>query len=340
MKEHKVLLFPKASFQIMLHSDTIFGAICWAIRTLFGKEKLLRIIEEFQSSPPFFVSSSFPFKQIGDRRYFYLPKPLLPSLSIQEIRALTNKAKIRLKPYHHKEKAKIIETASAYKGFKKLSYIPLAAFEKVQKGASEKDLFIDFLDNRIKDIKFAQTGIVQKNRLDRLYFSTSTAFGEVFFENEMGFQKDYGLYFLLKIADKYFKEYLKPALLLLQDSGIGPNAKTGKNWFEIEIDDEPLFKDIPQTNTFITLSRYVGIDKIDIEGSYYNIETVRSKVESRFEFTGENVWKDQIMYFSVGSLIKTKDKKEYYGGLLPAKEIKGKTIYQYGYAYPAYIQGE
>jgi CRISPR-associated protein Csm4 len=334
------LLFPKTSFQILLHSDTLFGAICWAIRTLFGEKKLLQIIEEFQCSPPFFVSSGFPFKQIGNKRYFYLPKPLLSPLSIREIRSLKNKAKIKLKPYHHKDKAKIIEIVSAYKRFKKLSYIPFAAFKKVQKGASERDLFIDFLDNKIKDIKFIQTGIVQKNRLDRLCLSTSTGFGEVFFEKEMTFQKEYGLYFLLKSTDKYLNEYLRPALLFLQDSGIGPNAKTGKNWFEIEIDDEPLFKEMPQTHTFITLSRYVGIDNIDIEGSYYNIETVRSKVESRFEFAGENIWKDQIMYFSAGSVIKTKDKKAYYGSLLPVKKIKGKTVYQYGYAYPAYIQEE
>ena len=335
MREYKIHLIPTGSFEIIPHSDTIFGAICWAIRTLFGEKKLIQILDEFESSPPFLLSSAFPWKQIGKRRYYYLPKPYMPPLSIQDLEKLEDKSRLKLRPYHKSQKAYLMDIVNKYKQFKKIKWIPLSVFKKIQKGESEKSLFLDFLDGLLRNPKFFESGTVQKNRLDRLSFSTSGD-GETFFVNELSFRNNCGLYFLLKTGD--IDEYLRPALLYLQDSGIGPDAHTGKNWFRLEIEDSPLFEDNTQTNTFITLSRYIGVDDIDIEFSWYEVESVRSKVESRFEFAGENIWKAWVLYFSAGSVIKPKEIKPFYGAVVPVKNIHGSTIYQYGYAYPVYIQ--
>jgi hypothetical protein len=89
--------------------------------------------------------------------------------------------------------------------------------------------------------------------------------------------------------------------------------------------------------SFITLSRYIKNESVDAERSFYQIVSVRSKVESRLEFAGEDIWKNRVSYFSAGSLIKPANKLKYYGRLVPVKIIGDKTIYQYGYAYPVWI---
>ena len=336
MREYIVHLIPESNFEIIPHSDTIFGAICWAIRTLFGKKKLKDILKEFwEQNPPFLLSSTFPYKQIDNERIYYLPKPYIEPLSMDDLKELSGKVKIPTRPYHKTENFHFMHVLEKYKKFKKLKWIPYPAFKKVQNGAGEKELFQDFLDGLIREPNITRSIAVQKNRLDRLSFSISGS-GETFFQIEQSFMEGWGLYFLVKTNN--LDEYLKPVFMYLQDSGIGPDTKTGKNWFKAKISEKSLIENNLPSNKFITLSRYIGIDEIDIQNSRYGIESVRSKVESRFEFAGEDIWKAQVMYFSPGSLIKLKEQKPYYGGLLPVKKIKGETIYQYGYAYPAYIQ--
>src|SRR5262245_45457767 len=87
-----VYLKPRAPFaQSAPRSDTLFGAIAWAIRLLYGEGELIRLLEQFdravasQSSPPFLISSLFPFVESGNgderqaRRTLFLPRPLLAS---------------------------------------------------------------------------------------------------------------------------------------------------------------------------------------------------------------------------------------------------------------------
>ncbi|OGP93886.1 MAG: type III-A CRISPR-associated RAMP protein Csm4 [Deltaproteobacteria bacterium RBG_16_47_11] len=335
MKEYRICLTPRSGFEITLHSDTLFGAICWGIRTLFGEAKLLSVLEEFKTCPPFLLSSALPWKGVGEKRTWYLPKPFLRPLVTTDFKKLVDKARKGLEPYHVPEKVPDMDLATKYKRFKKLKWIPADTFRKVLKGGSEKDLFIDYLDRFIGDLRFDQSGITQKNSLDRLAQST-TGVGETFYTIDIGFRENHGLYFLLKTAD--IDVYLTPVLMLLQDSGIGPNARTGRNWFTVDIEKKPLFDTI-QGRSFITLSRYICSDSIDADASWYQLASVRSKVESRQEFAGEDVWKDRVTYLSAGSLVKPKDRKEFYGGLVPVKEIAGKTVYQYGYAYPVWLEG-
>lgn len=333
MKEYLISLTPRSSFEIALHSDTLFGAICWGIRMLFGEKKLLSILEEFtKNDPPFLLSSAFPWRKTLDKKIYYLPKPILPPISASEIRSFIDKSKTNLQPYNT-EKARIMEITSKYKKFKNLKWIPLSRFKNNLKQLSEYQIFIDYLDGYIKEIKLSEVGIVQKNRLDRLTESTSGS-GDVFFTNNIVYKKNYGLYFLLKT--KNIDEYLKPVLVFLQDSGIGPNSKTGKNWFNVEIEEKQLFENY-EGNAFITLSRFICTDDINIDQSFYQITVIRSKVESRLEFAGEDVWKNTVTYFNAGSIISPQEKKTYYGKIIPVKEIAGKIIYQYGYAYPIWL---
>lgn len=335
MKEYRICLTPLSSFEIPIHSDTLFGAICWGIRTLFGEAKLLSVLQEFKIRPTFLLSSAFPWKAVREKKTWYLPRPILPPLTLADLNSMKERFQKTLEPYHT-EKFLNMDLANKYKHFRNLKWMPVESFKKVLKGGSEKDLFIDYLDGIIRDLRFAESGITQKNSLDRLSYSTVGA-GETFYTNDIRFRKNHGLYFLLKTAD--IKTYLKPVLMLLQDSGIGPNARTGKNWFVVDIEEGPLFDTI-EGDSFITLSRYNAKDGIDGNSSCYQIALVRSTVESRQEFAGEDIWKDRVTYIEAGSVIKPKGQKDFYGGLVPVKKVAGKTVYQYGFAYPVWLGGK
>lgn len=334
MKEYVIRLTPRSGFEITLHSDTLFGAICWGIRMLFGENKLLSVLEDFKKAPSFLLSSAFPWKESRGKINYYLPKPILQPLPTEKIKELADKTRKEsaLEPYHT-DKVHIMEIAEKYKRFKKLQWIPVDRFENLLKGCSELDLFIDYLDGYITEARFAEGGIAQKNSLDRLANSTTGA-GEVFFVPDIGFREKHGIYFLLRTDD--IDNYLKPVLMFLQDSGIGPNARTGKNWFGVEIEEKTLFGE-SEGNTFITLSRFFGTVQMRIDSSFYQLASVRSKVASMLEFAGDDVWKDRVMYFTAGSTLTPAEQKPFYGGLLPVKEVAGKTIYQYGYAYPVWL---
>lgn len=334
MKEYIIRLLPKSSFEMELHSDTLFGAVCWGIRTLFGEEKLCSVLKDFKSSPPFSLSSAFPWKWDVKEYKYFLPKPVLKPIPIDAFKGFAEKARNKAEVYHS-DKVGLIEISDKYKKFKKLKLIPLASFRKILKNPSEKELFADYLDGFLKEPRFEDSGVSQKNSLDRLTNSTAGA-GNTFYTKERTFREKYGLYFLLKTVN--IEEYLAPVLKMLEDSGIGPNAKTGKNWFSIEIEQKTLIES-QQGDSFITLSRYIGQESLDVKHCLYQTASVRSKVESRLEFAGEDVWKDRVTYLAAGSVIRPKEKAKFYGGLVPVKEVAGKTVYQYGCAYPVWIQG-
>lgn len=67
-----------------LHSDTLFGAITYAISQLYP-EKVDEMVKSFEDEPPFIISSTFPFIfkedfENGKKIKFY-PKIIFPQKS-------------------------------------------------------------------------------------------------------------------------------------------------------------------------------------------------------------------------------------------------------------------
>lgn len=73
MKELLVHIRPISEFPIV-HSDRLFGAICFAVRDLYGEEKLVDMLKSFEKEPPFLLSSVFPCVNHNDIRIYFLPK--------------------------------------------------------------------------------------------------------------------------------------------------------------------------------------------------------------------------------------------------------------------------
>jgi CRISPR-associated protein Csm4 len=305
---------------------------------LYGEQKLLEILEAYKKSPPFLLSSAFPFRLDGKEYRYFLPKPVLKPIVIRDLDSNKLVKNQNALPYHS-NKLNIVWLSDEYKKFKNIKWIPLINFKRVLINPNESVLFVDYLDNHFSEPKFSRSGTAQKNSLDRLTQST-TGSGNTFYVPETAYRESFGLYFLLKTKD--INDYIRPVLKFLEDSGVGSNTRTGKNWFTVSVIEKNLFdtSDIQKTgNAFITLSRYIKAEAVKLDASFYQIASIRSKVESRLEFAGEDVWKYRVSYFTAGSMIAPENISEHYGGLFPVKVINRKTIYQYGYAYPVWVNG-
>ena len=87
---------------LLLHSDTIFNAICNSLAKLYSRETVTKMLENYLSEMPFRISSGFPF--INDTLYF--PKPMSradidPELPQDYLKKL-KKTKYLTKPYFEK----------------------------------------------------------------------------------------------------------------------------------------------------------------------------------------------------------------------------------------------
>jgi CRISPR type III-A-associated RAMP protein Csm4 len=71
-----VSLRPRSSLAGWLSSDTLFGALFWALRQLEGASKVQSWLQRCQDEPPqIAISSAFPFVD-ADKPIRFLPKPL------------------------------------------------------------------------------------------------------------------------------------------------------------------------------------------------------------------------------------------------------------------------
>lgn len=76
MKLYKTTITPTSNFATLLKGDTLFGQSCWAIRYLFGEERLKTLLSDYSTAPFLIVSDGFSSG--------YLPKPKLPSSLLGE----------------------------------------------------------------------------------------------------------------------------------------------------------------------------------------------------------------------------------------------------------------
>lgn len=76
MKLYKTTITPISNFATSLKGDTLFGQACWAIRFVFGEERLKSLLSDYEIAPFLIVSDGFTKG--------YLPKPKLPSSLLGE----------------------------------------------------------------------------------------------------------------------------------------------------------------------------------------------------------------------------------------------------------------
>ena len=300
-----------------LHSDTLFGAITYAINELYP-EKVEDMINAFKEEPPFILSSTFPFIYNKDEKIRFYPKLITKSSS--------------------KEKA----DPQDFKDYKKVKFIEEDLFAKMIKGdLCDSDILMDFKNyNKVKslllkdkidiDISFGEN-IIPNNSVNRVTNETEGIFYTT--GNEF---KNLGLFFLVEFNDEEYVPLIKAAIRFLRDRGFGRDISNGKGQFDYEIDeeyslDEAFDLENSNLNYFITLSRFIpskdDLSKIN-EYSSYEIGSKRGKSPA-----GEI--RKQIRFFKEGSIFPNYNK--FYGRIMESG--KDSPAVEYGYAFPLKCKG-
>ncbi|HNZ61123.1 MAG TPA: type III-A CRISPR-associated RAMP protein Csm4 [Methanofastidiosum sp.] len=200
----------------VIHSDTIFSAICNVWARSYGKEDLERMLDNFQNKIPFIVSSAFPYS--GEILYF--PKPfMLPNIDIPEDKR---------------------------KEFKKMTSLPKPLFEKYIGASLKEEELITALNTTKSD--FSKDYYVPKVAIDRRSSST-----ELFSFSENRFTSDSGYFFLYQCSSEYLEKF-KNIVQILSDEGIGGKKTWGCGQFKCEF--KTINIDLPQSDCYCILSLY------------------------------------------------------------------------------------
>jgi CRISPR-associated protein Csm4 len=297
-----VYIKPKSKFP-PLHSDTIFGSIIYSISQIYP-EKLEKIISRFTentSKPPFMVSSAFPFIESTEG-----PVKFFPRIIDQPVKA----------------------DPEMMKKFKKVEFIQEEIFQKWASGKFNEGDIIGSMEKYVLEdnllltqeisSSFSRNPIIEpKNSINRL----SGASENIFYAMGDNYH-NMGLFFMLKIIDSEFEEYIHAALKFLEDRGFGRDISTGGGQFSYEIQENNLQE--LEGNRFVTLSRYIP-SKDELEdmskGSWFEIGSKRGRSSS-----GEI--RKQVRFFKEGSTFKNTD-NDYYGRVVES----GEKSLEYGLAY-------
>lgn len=319
-----VYLKPRASYRPAMRSDTLWGALCWGVRLLYGEEYLVKFIEGYgQEGPevaPLFITSAFPFIDKGPyNRILFFPPPLLGLKPYEEIPAGLSFQEARVELRERKE-------------VEKFEWLNQRAFEYFYGDNFELPPDTEHPSLTVRPMTH--------NTIDRLTGSTLTANrrGQLFhteerYVHEKKRRKEAGLYFLAKGNTGLLEE----ALRLLEHLGIGGDRSTGKGRFDIEMQDIEL-KEPSQPNGMMALSLY---HPTQAELEAYEKEPENSKLQ--YKTLVRQGWraarpKKPVLYFEEGSVFPVSGDGQAETPVLgrnafAGKHEEGHDITQYGYGF-------
>jgi len=261
----------------VIHSDTLYSAIWSLWNWLFPGDKIF-LEDEIVNN--FILSSAFPYYQ---NKYFF-PKP---------------------QSYFFKHN---VHSSDQRKSEKKIQFVEKAIFEKVLNGV-KRDLSEIIIHQKAFAItdkvnkKFFERRTIEKNSLSR-FTDAST---KIFYETELEFNKDAGLFFFAEFKDESIKKKFESVLSLFGDEGIGLNRTTGHGAFRITADEIEL--NLPNSNEYLVLSSYLPSKEdmgiINFEDSTYELYKRGGWITN---YSERNNIKKSVNMFKEGSVINSKGK--------------------------------
>lgn len=307
----EAVFLPRSPFKSLPESYTLFGAICWGIRVLYGESELLNMLERFKGNPPFLISSPFFIKSEG--RHF--PKPVLPNMWEES-----------LDPSEYSKR----------KNFKKVNFIPERTFREILEGriSSNRELA-----DKLKDAKaeFYEVSITAHASINRITWTTTE--GSLYNEEAYYFGSRFGVF--IAIYDESFKEMIEASLSFVQ---LGGNRSTGMGSYEVVFEEAPYWvrEHLTPENSlkFISLSPHFYDEVFDLNKSFYDVKPVSGVVDNYYFTPVKAILKERVMYFWAGSSMYVRSQRDFYGGMkgVARDNDRNVSIWQYGYAFPLYVR--
>lgn len=329
MARYKLIINPCSPFQTPLHSDTIFGHICWALRYLKGENELLKFLKTFdENNASLILSSGFPKD--------FLPMPVLQPLSIAEENELWQE-------YKKRTQAKL-EFVRELKRFKKLQYIQISALETVKDNLSCYRLYLKHIlgkilledkeDKEIESVLKPKQVEVWHNSKNRL--TDRVAEGKLFAKEDT-FYKD-GMELCVYIEDTYFgTNGLCEIFDFISQSGYGADKSVGRGSFYYELIEGWDLPESDNPNGFMTLSHYHPKHG-DFHNGFYDISTKFGKIGGHWAAGIDGgPYKMPVLMLNPGSVFITNNQKSFYGSLIPDVH-KQKGVVHYGIGLPLKVR--
>lgn len=340
MKSMTVYLTPHSSFcgERPPRSDTLFGALCWGYKLLFGNDRLEDLLRQFLAkNPPFLISSMFYYVQGEDGKEHVFPKPFgLPfdpgraDLSFDELRALKTLKKIRF--VNERQFSEIL----AGKEVDRHVFADIVQQFQGQKTPEPQGVSLHPFQTPHSAIN-RLTGAVEGSRF---YYT-----GEFALAARPGMQA--GLFCCVKSAPELLPD-LKTVFAFLADKGIGGKASVGKGHFQrIEFGDEdtlPYQEPEEDCDHVLTLSLTFPDAHISsvLDRSWYEPEKRQGKMESMYTALGPraHIWKDHLLMLKEGSVFPKNDQTCYGENPIARKDDGnlGFDVQHYGFAFPVKIK--
>ena len=338
MKSMTVYLVPHSSLrgERPPRSDTLFGALCWGYKLLFGNVRLQDLLRQFLAkNPPFLLSSMFMYVEDEAGKEHVFPKPFgLPfdpgraEMSFDELRALKTLKKIRL--VNERQFSEIL----AGKDVDWQLFADIMQQLQGKKTPAPQGVSVQSFQTPHSAIN-RLTGAVEGSRF---YYT-----GEFALDARPGMQA--GLFCCLKCKPEFLPD-LKTVFAFLADKGIGGKASVGKGHFQrIEFADTlPYQEPEEDCDHFLTLSLTFPDAHISsvLADSCYELEKRQGKLESMYTALGPraHIWKDHLLMLKEGSVF-PENGQSCYGENPIARKDDGNLGFDaqhYGFAFPVKIK--
>lgn len=317
--EYTIKIALQSSVITPFQSDTLFGHICWAIRYLWGEKYLVDFLNEYhpEKTPPFFISNGFPDE--------YLPKPILPPVSQDDLERILGK-KNR------------VSDSYKIKSIKKADLVSMSVLKRLQGEAiSPKGLFQEMY-KEYKDKNYDAVMAVEKSRISMTIRHNTVnriknRVEEGLYDQEEFFcHEDSNLFCIYVRSDRFFRDEIERIFNFIGENGFGKDKNTGKGHFKVESIEERI--DLPEwenPNSFMTLSSFIPA-KTDPAKGYYRLLKKHGKLGGMYAHG--NPFKRPLLMFHAGSVFFDEPLKSTYGSLLQDVHYKHKHVRHYAYAFP------
>lgn len=203
MHTFRLVLKPLTAFGTPLAGDTLFGQLCWMLRHLYGKARLMQLLEGYTNGHPFMVmSDAFPSG--------FIPLPALPPMQWEKEDKPDRKAL--------KKKRWLALSALEY---------PAASWQRLAKNDQEAAQF------------FQADGLVTEhlqphNSINRHTGTTDSGQFSPYIQNQLWYHPGITLDLYLVIdEDRLSLDEFKQALQTIGLTGYGRDASIGLGKFEI-----------------------------------------------------------------------------------------------------------
>jgi CRISPR-associated protein Csm4 len=291
------------------HSDTLWSGLVNAWFRLFGNVEGISGFWTGDRSPPFLISSAFPFV----RNELFFPKPY-GEIPIEK-------------------ETKEVMTPRDWKNIKKAKFLTKSLFEKWICGDQ-------FYSSDIESIKRNWDLVkshIKETTTPHVRLGHAAFRSDIYYEGGSYFSGESGLFFLVEFIDPNIRDDFESTLRLLGEEGLGGRRSKGCGIFSFKKLEVNLR--LPKTwQKYLTLSLTIPDEELInvLDESYYGL--VQRKGWALSPVINEQVRRKSIWMLTEGSVFPMQPKGKVEVVTPPNWPSDVHEIYRYGFAFPIPIK--